>query len=290
MMNLNPRLKRALLLGGSGLLGAALEPCLREAGAQVEAPPSDKCDITDLNAVRAALAYARYDVVINCAAQSSVDQAEREPEPAYAANAVGAHNVALAAAAAGVPLCHLSTDFVFDGAAREPYREHQATGEPRNHYGRSKLLAEQLVRETWARSFIVRVASLFGGGRRNFVTWVLADADPAAPLTIVADRFMSPTWTDDLARQLVALLATPYYGTYHAAGVGVTSWYELAAEALTLAGEDPRGVTPVADVELDAPASRAPYTALDNHMLRLRGIHRMLPWREALAQFIGGKG
>ncbi len=255
---------------------------------ELQAPSSGQCDIRDLAAVRRAVQSASPDLVINCAAQSSVDQAELSPELAHAVNAVGAHNVALAAAEGAATLCHISTDFVFDGAAREPYREDQPTGTPPNHYGRSKLHGELLVRQTTSQHFIVRVASLFGGGRRNFVTWVLEDADARSPLTIVADRFMTPTWTEDLSRQLLVLLATPYYGTYHATGVGVTSWYELAREALAQGGKDPRGVRPVADAELSSAAARAPFTPLDNHLLRLRGIDRMLPWREALAQFIGG--
>ena len=287
-MNLDPDIKTVLLLGGSGLLGSALAPALQGAGVAVIAPSSSRCDITDLAAVRDAMRETRPELVINCAAQSSVDQAELDPDGAHAVNTLGAHNVALAAAAAAATLCHISTDFVFDGAAREPYREHDPTGTPPNFYGRSKLQGEALVRQTLGQHFIVRVASLFGQGRRNFVTWVLQDADADAPLTIVADRFMSPTWTGDLCRQLLVLLETPYYGTYHAAGAGVTSWYELAQEALVQDGKDPRGVVPVADAQLPSAARRAPYTPLDNHLLRLRGIHRMLPWREALAEFLGG--
>ena len=288
-MNLDPCPKRVLLLGGSGLLGSALGPALQGAGLAVDSPSSGQCDIRDLAAVRSAVLDARADLVINCAAQSSVDQAELEPDQAYAVNTVGAHNVALATAAARATLCQISTDFVFDGTSREPYREDQPTGTPPNHYGRSKLQGELLVRQTVpGQHFIVRVASLFGHGRRNFVTWILQDADPGDALTIVADRFMTPTWTGDLCRQLLVLLATPYFGTYHATGSGVTSWYELARAALVLAGKDPRGVVPVADVELGSVARRAPYTPLDNHLLRLRGIDRMLPWREALTEFLGG--
>ena len=133
---------------------------------------------------------------------------------------------------------------------------------------------------------MVRVASLFGAGRRNFVTWVLQEAGTAQPLTIVADRLMSPTWTDDLARQLLALLRTPHHGTYHATGHGVASWYELARAALEQAGQDPAGVIPVPDSELSSPARRPAYSALDNHQLRQRGLDVMQPWRRALARFI----
>ena len=286
-MNLDPKIEAVLLLGGSGLLGTALAPVLLDAGLALDMPTSRECDITELESVRQRIDQLRPQLVINCAAQSSVDQAELAPERAYAVNAVGAHNVALAVAGAGpITLCHISSDFVFDGTARTPYGEYQPTGTPPNHYGRSKLLGEQLVRHTTAQHFIVRVASLFGEGRRNFVTWVLGDADPQKPLRIVADRFMSPTWTGDLCDQLLALVETPYFGTYHATGHGVTTWYELAWQALKLAGKDPAGVAPVADVQLDSPARRAPYTPLENHMLKLRGIDCMLPWQEALAQFV----
>ena len=142
------------------------------------------------------------------------------------------------------------------------------------------------MREAWPQHFIVRVAALFGLGRKNFVSWVLDEADPGKPLKIVHDRFATPTWTDDLARQLLALARTPYYGTYHATGLGVTNWYYLAHSALVLAGLDPHGVKPVPDVELVSPAQRAAYTALSNHLLRLRGLCTMLPWREALAGYI----
>jgi dTDP-4-dehydrorhamnose reductase len=279
---------KVLVLGGSGLLGAALCPVLREAGFEVLAPSSRELDIRELEALRARVADAAPDLLVNSAAQSKVDQAALEPDLTFQVNAIGAHNAAIAAAEAGIPLVHISTDYVFDGASRTPYREHDPTGVPPNEYGRSKLQAEQLVRHLWPRHFIVRVAALFGaGGRPDFVDWVLKRADPAAPLTIVSDRTMTPTWTADLARQLLALIRTPCWGTYHATGHGPASWFELAREALTLAGRDPGGVVPIAD--LPSPARRAPYTALDNHLLRLRGLDTMLPWREALARHLAGR-
>ncbi len=219
-----------------------------------------------------------------------MDQAEREPEAAFALNAAGAHNAALAATEAGITVVQISTDYVLDGSRRSPYREYHASGTPPNVYGCSKLEGEQLVRATTPRHFIVRVAALFGdGGRPDFLAWVLASADRAAPLRIVADRFVSPTWIVDLSRQLVALIRTPYFGTYHAAGAGVASWYELARSALLLAGKDPEGVVPIPDAELVSVARRAPYTCLENHLLELRGLHLLRPWREALAAHLAGK-
>jgi dTDP-4-dehydrorhamnose reductase len=281
--------ERALLLGGRGLLGVSAAAALRAAGVEVIAPSSEELDLTDLGALRAFADRTQPGLLINSAAQSKVDLAEQEPEPAFRVNALGAHNAALTAAEGDLPLLHISTDYVFDGARRDPYREHHPTGTPPNQYGCSKLQGELLVRDTWPKHFIVRVAALFGPGRADFVDWVIENADPAQPLTIVDDRYTTPTWTEDLARQLVSLIETPYYGTYHASGHGPTSWHALARRALELSDRDPAGVRAIPDAALKSDvAVRAPYTALDNHLLRLRGLDTMLPWDEALARYLRG--
>lgn len=288
MTNSANELKRVLLLGGRGLLGAALAPALQEARISVDTPTSEQLDLRDLDAIRAWIRDFRPDLLLNSAAQSKVDDAEQDPDHAFQVNAIGAHNAAIAAAEAQIPLVQISSDYVFDGSRCEVYREFHPTGTPPNHYGRSKLQGELLVRHTWPRHFIVRVAALFGaGGRDDFVDWVLNNADPDHPLTIVSDRYTTPTWTADLARQLLALIQTPYYGTYHASGHGPASWYELARRALVLTERSPHGVIPVPDVRLESIARRAPYTALDNHLLRLRGLDTMLPWQLALARHLG---
>jgi dTDP-4-dehydrorhamnose reductase len=257
----------------------------------IRAPGRTALDVRELDHLRAALREHRPSLIINAAAQSNVDLGEEQTDLTYAVNAVGAHNAALAAAEADVPLMHISTDYVFDGTRREPYREFHPTGVPLNHYGRSKLQGELLVRATLPRHFIVRVAALFSAtGRADFVDWVLQEARPSAPLRIVADRFTSPTWTVDLSRQLLQLARTPYYGTYHASGHGVASWYELARSALIITGADPAGVTPVPDCELESRAVRPAYTPLDNHLLRLRGLDSMLAWRQALELRLGSSG
>lgn len=286
-----PSLKRVLLLGGSGLLGSALAPNLREAGIHVTAPRSKELDIRDIDELRRRVHDDQPDLLINAAAQSSVDRAEADPDHAYQVNAVGAHNAALAALEADLPLVHISTDYVFDGNRRTPYREFHATGEPANEYGRSKLQGELLVRNATPRHFIVRVAALFGaGGRSDFVDWVLETADPQRPLTIVADRFVTPTWTMDLAWQLLVLIRTPYFGTYHATGHGAASWFELARTAIVLSGKNAAAVVPVTDDQLERKAPRPFFTVLDNHLLRLRGLDTMLPWREALARRLSRPG
>lgn len=283
------RLQRVLMLGAGGLMGTALRPELERAGIAVDGPPSQELDIRDLDGLHRRVADGRPQMLLNLAALSSVDRAEREPDLAYAINSVGAHNAALAAQEAGIPLLHVSTDYVFDGMRCTPYREFHGTGEPPNHYGRSKLHAELLVRDTCRRHFIVRVAALFGEGRPDFVDMVLQRAtDVDHPLTVVADRFVSPTWTVDLARQVLGLMHTPYFGTYHATGHGVASWFELARSALELSGHDPRAVVAIPDLDLASHVVRAPYTVLDNHLLRLRGLDTMLTWREGLTRHLSG--
>lgn len=286
-MNLKMKLDRVLLLGARGHLGCALADAFGEAGITVLAPASDEVDIRELDQIRACVADCEPDLLFNTAAQAKVDLAEQDPDHAFQVNALGAQNAALAAAEADIPVVHISSDYVFDGRRNQPYCEYHSTGLPPNLYGQSKLQGEVLVRHTWARHFIVRVAALFGkSNRTDFVDWVLQNASPDKPLTIVNDRYVTPTWTRDAARQLLLLIQTPYYGTYHATGHGPTTWFKLARTALELAGKDPAGVVPIPDEQLVSPARRAPFTGLANHLLRLRGLDTMLPWREALAEHL----
>jgi len=277
---------KALLLGARGLLGAAFITQLRQDNVDVAAPSHGELDICDLQALRRYVAEQAPQLLINAAAQSQVDRAETEPDEAFTVNAVGAHNVALAAAEADITAVHVSTDYVFDGNTRCPYREVDPTGRPTGVYGESKALGEQLVRQCCRKHFITRVAGLFGPGRRSFVDWVINNADPQQPLTIVADRFVSPTGTVDAVRQILALAATPYYGTYHCTGHGVASWYQLAHTALRLAGKDPDGAIAIPDTQLKSVAPRPAYSALENHLLKLRGLDTMQPWEEALEQYV----
>ncbi|MCC6748466.1 MAG: dTDP-4-dehydrorhamnose reductase [Deltaproteobacteria bacterium] len=278
--------RRVLIFGGSGLLGHALRAHLEGSGVEVHAPSRSEAELGSLETLRAAVARARPSQIVNLAAQAKVDAAEEDPDQAFRVNALGAQHCALVAAEADLPLVHVSTDYVFDGALGRPLREVDPTGLPPNQYGQSKLLGERLVRETWRRHFIVRVAGLFGPGRSGFVDWVVAQARPERPLTIVADRFVTPTYTVDLARQLAVLADTPYYGTYHAAGRRPASWYELACAALRAAGRDPAGVRPIPDAELPSRVRRPVYSALDNHLLRLRGLETLRGWDEGIVEYL----
>lgn len=278
---------RILVFGGHGLLGSSLIPELQKMQIQIISPLHREIDITEWEALCKYVNDAQPDILINLAALSNVDQCEQKIELAFTVNCVGAHNIALCAAERDIPLLHVSTDYVFDGKLGRPYCEHDFTGVPPNQYGRSKLEAEQLIRETCRKYFIVRVAALYGhGSRPGFIDWVLQSANSSAPLRIVSDRFVSPTWTFELSQQICLLMQTPFYGTYHAAGQGSASWYEFAKHALMLSGKDPEGIVPILDKDLKSGAIRAPFTALENHMLKLRGLNKMSHWSDALASFI----
>lgn len=281
--------KSTLLLGASGLLGSAVASHWKSAGLELHAPSHQLVDLRQLEHVEGAIQGARATLVINCAAESSLERAAQDPDAAYAINVLGAHNVALACAKNGVPLAHISSDYVFDGRSRQPYRELDETGQPPNIYGRGKKEAEALVRQTTAQHYILRVAALFGPANRpDFVDWILEKSDPKAPLTIVADRRISPSYTLDVARQLQRLVGSPYFGTYHCSGHGDASWFELATAALQLSGRDVAGVRPVPDSALKSSVVRPRYTVLDNYNLRLRGLDEMRPWRQSLKEHLKG--
>jgi dTDP-4-dehydrorhamnose reductase len=210
-------------------------------------------------------------LVVNCAGYTAVDRAESEPELARAVNAAGAGRVAEACARAGSALVHLSTDFVFDGNSRRPYREDDPPG-PVNAYGRSKLEGERLVLAAHPGALVVRTAWLFGPGRADFVDKVLAQARAGGRLRVVEDQIGSPTYSRDLAAEVLALADKGVSGVVHAANSGRASRLELARRALELSGLDPELARPVASRELNLPAARPAFAVLDTRRLaRLAG-------------------
>ncbi|RMH15910.1 MAG: dTDP-4-dehydrorhamnose reductase, partial [Gemmatimonadetes bacterium] len=263
---------KVLITGAGGMLGRAV---VWAAARDPEAPavvPLDRAalDVTDRAAVEAALEREAPDAVIHCAAYTAVDRAEDEPERAAAVNVEGARHVAVAAAHRGAALLHVSTDYVFDGRARRPYRPSDPPA-PLGVYGRTKAEGEaavrDAVREGGGRALIVRTGWLYGPGGRNFVDTVLARARAGETLRVVDDQRGGPTWTRSLGPALLELVrrAAPAPGeatVLHLADRGEASWYELACAALTLAGVD-AAVEPVGSDTWAAPAPRPAYAVLD---------------------------
>jgi dTDP-4-dehydrorhamnose reductase len=217
------------------MLGRAVVAAARERGYDVVPLARDRADVTDADAVGAALREAAPDAVVNCAAWTDVDGAEDDEEGATAVNGAGAGNLAAAAAAAGARVVHVSTDYVFDGTKREPYVEADPVA-PRSAYGRSKLAGERAVAGAAPDHAIARTAWLFGAGGRNFVDTMLRLGAERDEVSVVVDQVGCPTWTGHLAPALLDLAASPATGVFHVAAAGACSWHELAMEAFRRAG------------------------------------------------------
>lgn len=270
---------RILATGAGGQLGRALQAAL---GGHVLTPLTHaQLDITDADAVRDALERYQPEVVVNCAAYNAVDAAERDPQAAFALNEAGPGNLAQASARIGAALLHVSTDYVFDGSARLPYDE-DARPNPLSVYGRSKLAGEDAVRHGNPRHYVVRTAWLYAAGGKNFPLTMVGLAGKGG-VRVVADQTGSPTYAPHLAAALAELLrAQAPFGTYHMAGSGAATWYELTA-ALFAQLQIGVPVTPVTTAEFQRPAPRPRFSVL----VTTREPRIVLPpWREGLAAFV----
>ena len=269
-----------LITGAAGMLGRDLQVAL--AGRDVTAFGRADLDITDLSAVLEAV--DGYDAIINAAAYTKVDDAETNEEAAYAINATGPHNLALAAVATGARLVQISTDYVFDGNATTPYGEDTPI-DPISAYGRTKAAGEAFVLSTHPTgSYIVRTAWLYGEHGPNFPKTMLKLAAARDTLSVVDDQVGQPTWTADLAKQIVALLdAKAPAGIYHGTNSGVTSWFGFAQAVFAGAGLDPARVTPTDSSQFVRPAPRPAYSVLGHDAWQAAGLAPMRDWREALA-------
>jgi dTDP-4-dehydrorhamnose reductase len=276
---------RIAVTGAAGMLAKALLPQLAAAGHEVKALRRDQADVTSLPALRAAVEPFAPEWVIHLAAFTRVDDCEREVELAYRVNGLGARNAALAAASCGAAVLAISTDYVFDGRGTRPYREYDPIA-PLSVYGKSKWAGEQALREAAPRHVIVRTAWLFGAGGANFVDSILRKARHGEPLAVVDDQRGSPTWTGDLARALVRLVAAAEFGTYHCTNGGECTWHELARHVVTRAGHDvPVERTTTAD--LARPAPRPVYSVLDGSWCEHVTGYRMPHWKDAVDRYLG---
>jgi dTDP-4-dehydrorhamnose reductase len=268
---------RTLLLGGSGMLGTDL---LRVLGRKVEAPTSAELDIRDAVALQAAADGV--DLVINAAAFTRVDDAEAHEPDALELNAFGAENAAKAAAAAGARFVQVSTDYVFDGVADEPYRE-DAPLQPLGAYGRTKAEGERLVRAAHPDPYIVRTAWLYGHAGTSFPRTMLGLAAQRDTVSVVTDQVGQPTWTMDVARLISTLVeSNAPGGIYHATNGDSASWFVFAQELFRRAGLDPERVLPTTASEFVRPAPRPNYSVLGHTAWTRAALDVPRPWREAL--------
>lgn len=264
---------RWLITGGGGMLAADVLEQVALTGEPVLALDRADLDLCDWRAVRDFVCAYRPRVVINCAAWTAVDDAEKHEDEALAINGRAVESLAEACLRAGSRLIQLSTDYVFDGQARVPYREDD-TPRPVNAYGRTKLAGELAA----SGHYVVRTAWLYGAGGRNFVQTMIRLAGERDTVNVVDDQRGQPTWTADLAGYLVRLAQSDLLpGVYHGTNSGETTWYGFAREIFSLLDADPDRVRPVTTAEYPLPASR-PANSL---LARTRG-EPMRHWREAL--------
>lgn len=275
---------RVLVTGGLGQLGRAVAAAATARGLTVTAMGAEELDITDPDAVLQTVRRLRPQWVINCAAYTDVDRAEAEPDAARAVNASGVEHLATACSEANALLVQISTDYVFPGTLRRPYREDDPTS-PLGVYGRTKLEGERAARGC-PHHLIVRTAWLYGHGGRNFVEAIRRQLARGVPeLRVVDDQRGNPTYATDLAEAILDLAAAGARGTVHAAGEGTATWLEFAREIATLLGATVP-LRAISTAEAGRPAPRPADSTLDTSQLQALIGRRLPPWRDGLRRYL----
>lgn len=273
---------KILITGSNGMLGHDLTDALENH--ELILTTSKTLDITDKDHTIDFICDVKPDIVINSAAYTDVDGCEENPDLAYAVNGEGVRNLALACKEVDCPLVHISTDYVFDGSAREPIGEDGEIG-PISVYGKSKLEGEKAIQEILDEYFIVRTAWLYGVNGRNFPRTMLELAENHSEITVVYDEVGTPTYTPDLAYGISELIKTDYYGIYHLTNSGSCSWCEFARYIFEVAGKDVN-VIPVTASEFARPAPRPSYSVLENRNWIENGFEPLRDYKEAIEEYI----
>jgi dTDP-4-dehydrorhamnose reductase len=276
-------MSRWLVTGADGMLGRDLTDLLAAEGHQVTGLNRAGLDVTDAEAVTAAVKRHKPDVVVNCAAWTAVDDAEAREGEALDVNGRAVGHLAGACAEGGAALVQVSTDYIFDGNAEKPYAEDHLAA-PRSAYGRTKLAGEQAARAALPDgAYVVRTAWLYGARGSSFVRTMLTRARAGSPVSVVDDQRGQPTWTADVAAQIHAMIsAGAPAGTYHATSSGETTWFGLARAVYARAGADPALVTPTTSAAYQRPAPRPAYSVLGHDAWPASGIEPLGDWRDAL--------
>lgn len=278
------------IIGADGQLGMDLQEAL--SGQRVVALTYKDLDILEPVRTAQRLGAAAPDWVINAAALTNVDWCESNDIKAFQVNALGARHVARSTPASS-RLVQVSTDYVFDGQKKTPYEEYDTPG-PLNVYGITKLAGEHYVQAAHPRHYILRTSGLYGthaswGKKKNFVDAILSLVEEKDEIQVVCDETLTPTFTEDLAKQIGVLIESePPPGIYHATNAGECSWYEFARAVLELSGERGR-IKRTTAAEWNAPARRPAYSVLENAALKRLGIDVMPLWKDALERYLSKK-
>ena len=269
-----------LVVGANGQLGNELRLLLKEKAIYVD---RDELDITDKKAVEKFFANNSFEAIINCAAYTAVDKAETDEKLAELINVEGPRNLA----ASGLPIIHISTDYVFDGTSSVPYVEDDKTN-PQTVYGRTKLAGEQAVMETAKTAIIIRTAWMYSVFGNNFVKTMRRLGAERKSLNVVFDQIGTPTYAADLAQTIVTILPQIKAGTkaiYHFSNEGVCSWYDFALAIMAQSDLDCE-VLPVESKEYPTPAKRPHYSVLNKSKIKRDFGIKINNWAVSLAECI----
>jgi dTDP-4-dehydrorhamnose reductase len=278
---------RLWIVGGNGMLGSILHERSKQLNLTSLATGRDQGDVTDLRALERVAETFQPTHIVNCAAYTNVDGAEKDPETAFAVNATGAENIACIAKHAGARLVHISTDYVFDGKGAKPYLETDPCA-PINVYGKSKWEGEKKVCALLPQACVIRTSWLFGAQGKNFISSLLQWLKEKERIQVVSDQCGKPTYCGDLADAILAMLDST--GVYHFANSEPASRYEIALEIDRMARQ--KGINlkcchiePVNSSTFPTPAERPLYSVLSTEKITRRLEQSPRSWKEAVIDF-----
>jgi len=275
---------KALVTGAGGMLAHDIVPCLLKQGYEIHAPPHSMLDVADIGAVKCIVDDFKPSFIINCAAYTRVDEAEKQEQRAFMVNAFGLQNLCILCQEHDIPLVQFSTDYIFDGAKPGPYTIYDEAN-PINTYGRSKLLGEKYILWLLDKFYIIRTSWLFGLHGKNFIENMLELGQKQKQVSVVTDQKGCPTWTQHLAEATISLIKTGRYGIYHITNSGATTWFEFAREIFRLSGMSTE-VLPVTSEKFPRPATRPKNSVLDPFPLSQVLGRDMPSWQEALKEYL----
>lgn len=281
------------LIGANGQLGTDLKKVIP--GRYLIELNYPDFDLTKKDIIKKKLTVIKPDMIINTAAYNLVDRAEQYPEEALAVNYYGVKNLVNFCLEHDLPLVHFSTDYVFgaDKKRNKPYTEEDKLC-PINKYGQSKLLGEQIIQKNLKKYFLIRTSGLFGvagseGKGGNFIEAIIKKAKKDKQLKIVDDQILTPTYTLDLAKQVWEVIQTNNYGLFHMTSEGQCSWYEFAQEVFKNLKQKIQ-IKAIKSDELNLPAPRPHYAAMENKRLKELGLNIMRPWQATLPDYLKERG
>lgn len=282
------RMTQVLVTGAKGMMGTDLCRILEEREYQVTATDIEEMDVRDRNLVKDTVKEVNPDIVFHLAALTNVDDCEKNPDESFLTNTIGTQNVALACLSTGATMVYISTISVFDGQKCEPYTEFDQPN-PQSWYSRSKYQGELIVEKLLTKYYIARAGWMFGGGPedKKFVAKIIELAEERDALSVVEDKFGSPTYTKDISRSVERITHTGLYGTYHMVNTGgYCNRYTFAQKILEFSGNTTCDILPVSSAAFPLPAPRPRMEAARNYNLELRGYDWMQPWQNALKEYI----